>query len=352
MKLAQAVSVAIALLLITATPVSAGTKDRHTEPAVEREVRHLAFDSPEAAERFFDALNFVLEARGKRPRLDVTLREDTVEIAGPPKLMGHVAALIGSPDQPRPGDQPRRAKARRRGRDQGQASDLVAQLLAALDDSPAHGRSKRDRAHRHQREPELVVRVFELEFADAPHLVRFVDMLRVGSKAPWAVECDERTNSIVVKGPSELIAKAEQLIQQLDQPVRNSAGEPAMKLMPLSHADARKLCEVVARAGRWSMMDLVAVPDRRTNTIVLAGPKQQIREASALIQKLDVKVKAAPKIKAKPGPAPDKRPAKKPKQIGKKVKKKAKQKQGPNKPVSKKAPPAEKPSPSLAETDV
>ena len=113
-----------------------------------------------------------------------------------------------------------------------------------------------------------------------------------------------------------------------------------MKLMPLSHADARRLCEVVSRVGRWSMMDVIAAADQRTNTIVLAGPKQQIREASSLIRQLDVKV----------APPPKKPPAKKSKKGGQKIKKKAKHKHSVKEPVSKQAPPAKNPSP--AQTDV
>ncbi|MHC4066366.1 MAG: secretin N-terminal domain-containing protein, partial [Planctomycetota bacterium] len=124
------------------------------------------------------------------------------------------------------------------------------------------------------------------------------DMLKVGSPAPWASACDERTNSIIVKGPPELVAQAAGLIKQLDRPT-DQAGESAkvMKLMPLSHAEARELAavieDVLISGRRRSAAPIEIVADQRTNTIVLAGPEPLVLRASDLIAKLDRKSKAA-----------------------------------------------------------
>ena len=174
--------------------------------------------------------------------------------------------------------------------------------------------------------------MFELMFADARELVKYVDMLRIGSPAPWATAFDERTNSIIVKGPPELVDQAADLTEQLDRPA-DREGESAlvMKLMPLSHADARQLAGVVEhvlRAGRRGPPPPVeVVPDRRTNTIVLAGPEHLVMRASDLIRELDGKSRAAKKKKGeakggKPKAATAPKPPKKAKDQAKPLKEK------------------------------
>ncbi len=286
---------------------------------VEREIRHLTFDDAAAAERFFDALNVVLNTRGQPGAIQVRWDGSSVEISGPPDPMCHLAALLGGQPQPEPQVALVPPKAPKPDSDRPERPQVRHETPPAGEAPPADRQRDRQRDRRpslrQEPAPELAVCVFALQHAEAFALEEFVDMLRVGTEAPWVVECDERTNSIVVKGPTFLIEEAEQLIRQLDQPARFVGGEPVMQLVPLSHADARALAEVVSRAGCRSMSDLVAVPDVRTNTIVLAGPKAQLREAASLIEKLD----AAPR----PEPAAKQPPPKKPKAAQKRARQEA-----------------------------
>ncbi len=241
MKSARTACLAIALLLVAAMPVSAGAKDRDTQPAVEREVRYLSFENHGAAERFFDALSLVITSRGQAPQLDVTLAGHNVQIAGPPKLMRHVAALLGTGDGPQSPKKSRRSKAKKPHRDVDEAAELSRQMLTEVGEDRPERRARRQRTRGSDHSPELEVRVFALEFADAPHLVKFVDMLREGRKALWVVECDERTNSIVVKGPPRLIAEAEQLIRVTRESLFKGIAQarPGQRVLDISAAIQR-----------------------------------------------------------------------------------------------------------------
>lgn len=363
MKPARTACIVVALLAVTALPVLACLAPEDQKPPAERQVRCVSFGTPEQAERFFDAFNLVLECQGRRPKLDLTLNGDTVEIAGPPKLVRSAAALMGLSDKPQNQTRPdrvpdqaydekepaahqqhdplqelaARAMADLEERDgpqvehrQESAAELLRQLVRSAEEGrpdragrpadvdrpdrpecPAdverpdrtERREKREQARREERRdergPDRVLRVFPLNHAHAPALVKLVDMLGAGDPRPWVVEVDERTNAVVVKGAPELVAEADQLINQLDQPGRREGHEPVIKLITLANADANVLAEVASRVGRCAMQDTSIVSDVQTNTLVLAGPPDQVARASSLIESLDVKVEPADQTKTK-----------------------------------------------------
>jgi len=178
-------------------------------------------------------------------------------------------------------------------------------------------RPDQPRARRELPWDELAVRVFELSYADAGVVSDFVEMLKVGSRTPWATAHDERTNSIIVKGSPELIEEAAALIEQLDRPTdRVAQGPKVVKLMPLSHAEAAHLANVVAevldlhRRGAAPAFEIVA--DAHTNTIVLAGPEDQLAPAIELIRRLDTPSGDSQEPKAKEAPAEEIAPAPQP----------------------------------------
>jgi type II secretory pathway component GspD/PulD (secretin) len=117
------------------------------------------------------------------------------------------------------------------------------------------------------------------------------------------------------------VAEATDLIRQLDRPTDKVDSEdeerPVVRLMPLSHAEARNLAEVVSRVSRRTFSAVEVVPDTWTNTLVLAGPKKQVTEAASLIKNLDAKPSAAKARKqAKPAEAKRPKPGKGPKPKG------------------------------------
>jgi len=184
-----------------------------------------------------------------------------------------------------------------------------------------------DRPCHHEPEPGLELRVFELTFAEAPELVRFLRPFHVGSPAPWTVDADWRTNTIIVRGTPALVDQAAELIHRLDRPGREAAHSRATKLMPLSRASAVEMAELVARLSRTSFEDLTVVADRRSNTVVLCGPEDQVGSAAALVSDLDAKPAARaekPQRRQKGKAAAKARPAKDKKQPAKDKKQKTK----------------------------
>lgn len=307
MKYARMTPVVVALLLITGSPALAGLKSPGEKPAAKRDVRRTQFSDRQQAERFVDALNYVLGCRKQGPGLEVTLLDDgAVEIEGPPGLMRHVVALVGWGEESQP---ERSTRADRPGRDR----------RPRCDERPAR-RETRER----DRGPHLEVRVFDLTHAHAKSLVKLVDMLRVGSPDPWVADRDDRTNTIIVKGTPEMVAAAESLIDQLDRPAAVAESEAVTRLVPLTHAEARNLAEVVSRVSHRTFREVEVVPDLWTNTLVLAGPKGQVGQAASLIKSLDVSPDAA-KTAKKPKPDAGKRD-KKPKPDADKAKAKKKPK--------------------------
>ena len=271
MKIVRTICVVLGLLAVTGSPALADRECYGEEGPPETTVLRISFEDLAKAERLTDALNGLLDIRGDRRDLNVVLRDDVIEVTGSADLVDAVVALV-NPWEHFDFDAPHRRMERQERRAERQ------QERQARDEH---------RANRQEREPELEVRVFELSFAHAPALIRFVDMLRVGSNLPWAVDCDPRTNTIITKGSPEMVNEAAELISRLDRPAYDDGNNEVMKLMPLSHGEAEVLAKVVSRAGRRSFGDVIVVPDVGTNTIVLAGPQGQVQEASLLIKKLD-----------------------------------------------------------------
>ncbi len=369
MNLTRRISVTVILLAVAGVPAWAAETAPTDEARQERAVHAISLGDPDQAERLFDALNLILECRGDRPQVDLTLAGDAVLISGKPQLVRHLTALLGADENQR---QRRQGRQRRVQKDSGAALAEMIEDFAALEEElgrpdgrekserrgrrgvgrTREGQERRDggaareerserrrgqrRGERTDRGSELEVRVFEPTFAEAREMIQFVDMLRVGSPAPWAAACDPRTNSIIVKGPPRLVDEAAELIEQLDRPGREREVVQVMKLMPLSHGEAVLMADVINRIGRNSFDDVTVVPDIATNTIVLAGPEHQVLGAASLIAELDAKPKPSKRekaSKAKKDKMKDK--SAKQKQEKKKVKKQKKEGKDTQKPAAK-----------------
>ncbi|HUU85745.1 MAG TPA: secretin N-terminal domain-containing protein [Phycisphaerae bacterium] len=250
-----------------------------------------------------------MEAQGKRPPLEIALLEDgAVEIEGPLYLIRHVNALVGLDGPPNraraaSGATARRERGpdRREARPEGRAADR-AQREARRAEGDA-GRAKSE-SRREKQTADFVVGIFALKHARASSVARLADILSVGSPHPWAAKHDTRTNTVIVNSTPDMVERAGRLIKELDRPVADPDGvqTPVVtRLIPLSHAEARTLAEVVSRVSRRAYRELDVVPDLWTNTLVLAGPKQQVDEAASLIKSLDISPAAN---KAGPKPAP------------------------------------------------
>ena len=257
--------------ILTGQSALGAEKGRGQRPADHKEKRVVSFDSAATAQRIADSLKVLLESHPQGANLAVGVTDDgTLWLRGTSEFADQLYESILRPmvSEPKPGK-----RARRGGRGPRQVMKME-------------------------------VRVFELMFADARVMARYVEMLGAGPGVPWVTAFDERTNSIIAKGPPELIAEAAGLIEQLDRPSdREEQAVRVIKLVPLSRADAQELAKVVKHVldvgRRGSGPSFEAVADRRSNTIVLAGPEQLIMRAADLIQSLDAKTKAAPSARKK-----------------------------------------------------
>ncbi|MFQ5492050.1 MAG: secretin N-terminal domain-containing protein [Phycisphaerae bacterium] len=300
------------LALLTAFVLTAGVPalaDEVFPTADNPATARMKFANAASAARFAEAVRVVVEQHAQRSQLDLRVEEDgALLFEGPGWMVRQIRALSG------------------------------VKAPAQATRGPRQGRAKAKDKARGPRKPAarpLEVGVFELTHADASRVVDYIDMLRVGSRAPWEAIHDDRTNSIIVKGPADLIEQASQLIERLDRPGRAPWTQPVVKLMPLSHADALELADVVRHISRQAMRDIEAVPDQRTNVVVLAGPEEQVIRAAKIIERLDIKAPPAAGPK-KVKPAKAKQGAKQ--KRGKKHAKRFKPQTKPDGPTQKKPP--------------
>lgn len=154
------------------------------------------------------------------------------------------------------------------------------------------------------------VRLLTLEHADAEDLVSVLNA--VYAAAPPAAKAQAtpfvaypRTNTIVVKAPSEDIARIERLVSELDLP---DSGPDDLEVVRLKFASAIDLVPVLEgvlgatgqaaaagasgqkraqRAGGPAGVSIHA--DEATNTLIIQAPAQDLRRLLAIIDKLDVR---------------------------------------------------------------
>lgn len=141
--------------------------------------------------------------------------------------------------------------------------------------------------------PVLTVRVFEIRHALARDLVKTIDALHRTSRSPWVAVADSSSNSLVIKGWPDELNEAAEVIAQLDRPRKQKAQviAPVVEIVPLAHADAYELRDVilaVASATRGDVDIVDIIPDEPTNSLILVGGRAQIHEARRLITVFDV----------------------------------------------------------------
>ncbi len=128
---------------------------------------------------------------------------------------------------------------------------------------------------------------------------------------------DERTNSVVVRGPDEALSLAEEVIKALDT---SSADILDVKVVQLKYADADNVADLVNEVfgkdretsqdqgrggpmmmfrgpgggsrgssdqGQSSIADVVAASDDRTNSVVVTGPTDMLQVIADVIMDLD-----------------------------------------------------------------
>lgn len=119
--------------------------------------------------------------------------------------------------------------------------------------------------------------------------------MRVGPDPGESIQAiaDERTNAVVIMGPTDRLAMAEQLVAQLD--ATRGPVEGDMRVFALDNANAEALAETVAAAlpgkrdnrGRPLPDAARIVADATTNRLIVAAPVDQMASVAKLIEQLD-----------------------------------------------------------------
>ncbi|MFW5731765.1 MAG: secretin N-terminal domain-containing protein [Planctomycetota bacterium] len=164
----------------------------------------------------------------------------------------------------------------------------------------------------------VATRTFKLEFAKAGDLAPILQELVTGeqsqARSRWGrrrgsssggakvtITAVKAANSIVVKAPQEQMALAETLIKQFD---REDAGTNTdVQIVKLANAEAASLAEAVNQTlageggssrSRWGRRSpqtseggVTVIPESNSNSLLVRGPKTQVPEVVAMIERLD-----------------------------------------------------------------
>ena len=178
--------------------------------------------------------------------------------------------------------------------------DLITELLAKVDVEPSVSGG--------------VVRIFPLVNASAANVQGMIQGLltqglykpgatlagtnsAASAKEKVAIVADVRMNLLVVSASKENFAIIEQILKSVDVKSATLAGD--MRVYPIRNADVTKLAPMLSQfftakqAGEKAVnanavvMPIVIVPDARTNTLLVAGGKENFEGIEQMISKLD-----------------------------------------------------------------
>ncbi|MEM1423020.1 MAG: secretin N-terminal domain-containing protein, partial [Planctomycetota bacterium] len=144
-------------------------------------------------------------------------------------------------------------------------------------------------------EADQVVRTVQLTFADANQaansLARFFrDRARQAGlrQSRVAVVGSRAGNAIIISGPEEEMALAEDIASKLDSP--DTSDDQSIEVFVLEHAEAsdvaRSVRSMFPRRGR-SDSRVTASPDARTNAVIVSAPNETMPQVTSLIDRLD-----------------------------------------------------------------
>ncbi|MFM1821871.1 MAG: hypothetical protein RI967_137 [Planctomycetota bacterium] len=149
------------------------------------------------------------------------------------------------------------------------------------------------------------LRVFKLKSAKAETLAPLVRSALEGRLAQIEpalagradrvldVAADRRSNALVVSAPDALIPVVEELVRQLDDGSA-MAGDPVVRVMPLSYADAAQVAASLTQALASAFnpetrepLSVKVIAAAGSNALLLVGPPSDLEEAEKLVAPLD-----------------------------------------------------------------
>ena len=128
----------------------------------------------------------------------------------------------------------------------------------------------------------FVTRVIEVRYIDAAQLVPILRPLvpQRGHLAAYPA-----SNALVISDSAANISRLEKIIRRIDQ-----ATGDEVEVIPLEHASASEIIRIMQQLGTQNpkqKVNLNAVADERTNSILLGGPRSSRVRTRALISHLD-----------------------------------------------------------------
>lgn len=137
--------------------------------------------------------------------------------------------------------------------------------------------------------PTVQIRSVELQHASAPEVARLIEAAfdaahKVNGRRdlqPATVVADSLSNRLVFVGIEEWVARAAVLAQELDVP------PVSVIVVRLEHADAEETAETLTRLFAGAV---VAVPDKRTETVLINAPLPLRQAALDAVRGIDVRL--------------------------------------------------------------
>jgi type II secretory pathway component GspD/PulD (secretin) len=133
-------------------------------------------------------------------------------------------------------------------------------------------------------------RVFALKNARASDAAQVLTQLFRGDRSTLSIAMDERTNSLVIRGPADDLAIAEAVLQRLDTaaPDAKKVEKSQFQIFRLKNAaapEAAKVLQALFNADPNKTLRIVA--DLQTNAVLVYGPEEQLLEVQAILVRLD-----------------------------------------------------------------
>ncbi len=154
--------------------------------------------------------------------------------------------------------------------------------------------------------PTTALRTYRLEKAKAETLAPMLRQIlagRVRQEIPDAateldrlleVTADRRSNALIVSAPMSLVALTDELVRQLD--IGSAAGEPVVRVRPLTFADANAVAASLSQAlpsviskTTGEPMSVRVIPAGGANSLLLVGVAADLDEVELLIEPMDAR---------------------------------------------------------------
>lgn len=133
--------------------------------------------------------------------------------------------------------------------------------------------------------PVEIMRLRNANAAEVLQVVQAMDIIPEGA----SVTADQRSNALVISGPSSLRRQVRTLASRLDTQQNNTVS----RAIGLNYAEAAAMADVVLRSLQNQSQDgqpsgeIRIVPEPQTNTLLITAPLEQMDDIHAMVRYLD-----------------------------------------------------------------